>query len=196
MAFSGRTGVIQTKAYSWIVVVQKIWYCNVEVQRPWNWICGCQERVIKWTPENLLSKKVHLEDDQNRRDFTINVCIQPPMKRGFPCTILDPFNGSLPPWTKMIKDSFGTGKTFSDDPLRMIRAIRFSTNWDSGSKMKLLQPLAKQKPIKIFGWKDFRWIGKNNKSLTLQTGFKNCTIRFTFLIFSEMAALSWSWKMA
>ncbi len=66
-----------------------------------------------------------LEDDQNRRDFTINamaVCIN---KNRFG-ELLDPFGGIAHLEEKLIRTPLEPDKTFSDDPLRMMRAVRFA----------------------------------------------------------------------
>ena len=82
-----------------------------------------------------------LEDDQKRRDFTINALALSLNETTFG-DLLDPFNGIADLGKKIIRTPLEPGITYSDDPLRMLRAIRFATQLNFTIELKSLQAIS------------------------------------------------------
>ncbi len=81
-----------------------------------------------------------LEDDQNRRDFSINaLAIQ--LNASHFGKLIDPFNGLKDLENKIIRTPLEPNKTYSDDPLRMMRAIRFSSQLNFTIEEKSLKAI-------------------------------------------------------
>lgn len=85
-----------------------------------------------------------LEDDQNRRDFTINALAIGTSDDNFG-QLLDPFNGLEDLKNKVLRTPLNPDITYSDDPLRMMRAIRFASQLNFSIEEKSLEAISKNK---------------------------------------------------
>ncbi len=132
-----------------------------------------------------------LQDDQNRRDFTINALAIGLNKKNYG-KILDPFDGLKDIENKIIRTPLDPDITYSDDPLRMMRAIRFATQLGFEIENESLQAIRKNRQrIRIVSKE--RIIDELNKivlSPIPSIGFKHLfNTGLLEIIFPEMAEL-------
>ncbi|MEQ8908892.1 MAG: HD domain-containing protein [Vicingaceae bacterium] len=132
-----------------------------------------------------------LEDDQNRRDFSINAMAIRLNEAHFG-ELIDPFDGRKDLEKKLIRTPLEPTITFSDDPLRMMRAVRFASQLDFELQAEAFNAICSEKErIKIVSQE--RITTELNKVILSPTPSKGFKLLFDsgllHLIFPEMTNL-------
>jgi putative nucleotidyltransferase with HDIG domain len=134
---------------------------------------GARKESYNRDSRNPVVEDGTLEDDQKRRDFTINALALSLNPNNFGM-LVDPFQGVKDLKTKLIRTPLDPAITYSDDPLRMLRAIRFASQLNFVIEPRSLQAITENKDrIKIIS--NERIVDELNKILMSEVpsvGFK------------------------
>ena len=105
---------------------------------------GARKESYNETSRNPIVENGTLEEDQKRRDFSINALALNLSESNFG-DLLDPFDGIRHIQEQLLKTPLNPDITYSDDPLRMMRAIRFATQLNFKIEYESLQAIIKNK---------------------------------------------------
>ncbi len=152
---------------------------------------GARKESYEFNSRKPFTETGTLRDDQFRRDFTINALALALNEENYG-NLVDPFNGLADLHNGIIRTPLEPDVTFSDDPLRMLRAIRFATRLNFKIETKSLEAIKNQSErLEIISRE--RISDELNKIILTKTpsrGFKllNAT-RLLHQFFPEMIAL-------
>lgn len=152
---------------------------------------GARKESYSPDSRNPVVEDGSIEDDQNRRDFTINALAYSLNKADYG-QIVDPFNGIEDLHNGILRTPTDPNITFSDDPLRMMRAIRFACQLDFTIEPSTWEAIVQNKErIQIISQE--RITTEMEKMLASKTPSKGFKLLFSSgllqIIFPELAAL-------
>ena len=153
---------------------------------------GARKESYNKGSRNPIVESGTLADDQNRRDFTINAFAFSLNKTNYG-ELIDRFNGLTDLENKVIKTPLNPDITYSDDPLRMLRGIRFASQLNFEIETESLQAISRNKDrIKIISGE--RIVDELNKILLTEKPSKGFLLLYKTglleLILPELTALN------
>lgn len=160
-------------------------YKNMELE-----FVGARKESYRADSRKPIVENGSLEDDMARRDFTINTIAFNLETRS---ALIDPYNGIEDLRNGIIRTPLDPGTTFSDDPLRMMRGIRFASQLDFTIEERSLEAIAlNAERIRIISFERIsdelnKIILSPRPSVGFMLLFKTGLLS---IIFPEMAALS------
>lgn len=152
---------------------------------------GARKESYNRNSRNPIVEDGTIEEDQERRDFSINAMAISLNKENYG-ELIDPFNGVQDLKDKILKTPLNPEITFSDDPLRMMRAVRFASQLDFELAPDVFDSITNNKNrIEIISQE--RITDELNKMILSSNPSKGFKILFKTglleLIFPEMVAL-------
>lgn len=152
---------------------------------------GARKESYRQDSRKPLVENGTLSDDQNRRDFTINAFALSLHKDNFG-DLIDPFNGMEDLKNGIIKTPLEPSRTYSDDPLRMMRAIRFASQLDFKIERESLEAI-RENAHRLEIISEERIVDELNKIILSPTPSRGFNLLFSTKLlhhfFPEMVAL-------
>lgn len=107
---------------------------------------GARREVYGKTSRKPNVESAGLVEDLARRDFTVNTMACEVIKSGLSKKVIDPFNGQVDLTNTLLRTPLDPDETFSEDPLRMLRAARFAAQLHFSIEHKTYEALSRNAP--------------------------------------------------